>query len=192
MAAEATYSDTDRCPRPAATPAGERPPRQSAPAIHHGNAMIDTPQIASTDIQHTAYIHYVIPRAEMAKVMRPGMAELMAEVAAQGVAPTGPGFSHHLKIEPDIWDFEISVPVAKPIVAAGRVQPGILRAMRVARTVYHGPYEGLSAGWDALMRWVEENGLRAAPNLWESYLTGPESGSDCSLWRTELNRPLLE
>jgi len=29
------------------------------------------------------------------------------------------------------------------------------------------------------------------PDLWERYLTGPESNPDPATWRTELNRPLL-
>jgi hypothetical protein len=43
--------------------------------------------------------------------MGPGLRELMAAVAAQGIAPTGPWFSNHLRMDPDIFDFEISVPV---------------------------------------------------------------------------------
>jgi hypothetical protein len=43
--------------------------------------------------------------------MGPGLRELMAVAAAQGIAPTGPWFSHHLRMDPDIFDFEISVPV---------------------------------------------------------------------------------
>jgi hypothetical protein len=35
-------------------------------------------------------------------------------------------------------------------------------------------------------------GLKAAPELWEIYAAGPESGSDPAGWRTELNRPIAE
>ncbi len=38
--------------------------------------------------------------------------------------------------------------------------------------------------------WVKANGHRAAQDLWESYLAGPESGPDPAGWRTELSRPL--
>ena len=74
--------------------------------------MLDTPRIAHCTAQQTAVIHLTIPRAEIRHVMGPGIQELMAAVAAQGIGPTGPWFSHHLKMHPDTFDFEIGVPVS--------------------------------------------------------------------------------
>jgi len=152
--------------------------------------MIDTPQTTQTTAQHTAVIRFTIPRAEIQTVMGPGHAELMEVVAAQGLAPSGPWFSHHFRMDPDTFDFEIGVPVAEPIAAVGRVRPGELPATTVARTVYRGGYEGLGDGWGELMAWIEVEGLTPAADLWECYVTGPESGPDPATWATELNKPL--
>jgi hypothetical protein len=57
--------------------------------------MIDEPQIVQTDADPAAVIRLTIPREEIRNVMGPGMAELMAVVAAQGITPAGPIFSHH-------------------------------------------------------------------------------------------------
>jgi effector-binding domain-containing protein len=153
-------------------------------------AMIDPPRIVHTAAQPTAVIHITIPREEIRQVMGPGRQELMAAVAAQGIAPAGPWFSHHLKMDPRTFDFEIGVPVTTPIAAAGRVQPAQLPAATVARTVYHGAYEGLAAAWGDLTSWVAAEGHEPGPDLWECYVAGPESSSDPANWRTELNRPL--
>lgn len=152
--------------------------------------MLDKPQIVKTATQTTAIIRLTVPREEIQKVMGPGHRELMAAVAAQGLAPTGPWYTHHLKMGPAVFDFEIGVPVPAPISAAGRARPGQLRAATVARTVYHGPYEGLPSAWGELEAWIAAEGLTPAPDLWECYVAGPESGSDPASWRTELNRPL--
>jgi len=152
--------------------------------------MIDTPRIVRTAAQPTAVIHLTIPREEVRKVMGPGRQELMAAVAAQGIAATGPWFTHHLKMDPGIFDFEIGVPVAAPIVAAGRVQPSQLPAVTVARTVYHGDYEGLAGAWRELDSWIAAEGHQRSPDLWECYVAGPESNPDPASWRTELSRPL--
>jgi effector-binding domain-containing protein len=154
--------------------------------------MIDTPRIVQTDAQLTAVIHLTIPRAEIQNVMGPGMGELMATVAAQGIAPAGPLFSHHFRMDPDIFDFEIGVHVTAPVAAAGRVAPGCLPATEVARTVFHGDYEELGAAWGELNDWIAANGYAAAPDLWECYVAGPESDPDPATWRTELNRPLAD
>jgi len=93
-------------------------------------------------------------------------------------------------MDPDIFDFEICVPVAIPISAAGRVKPGELRAATVARTVYRGRYEGLAGAWGEFMDWIAAEGHTPSPDLWEIYVAGPESSPDPADWRTELNRPI--
>lgn len=155
------------------------------------SAMIDTPHITTTAAVRTAFIHLTIPREQIRDAMGPAINELMGVLAAQGIAPAGPLFSHHLRMNPEVFDFEVSVPVSAPVQASGRVKPGELRAARVARTVYHGPYEGLGDAWCRFLGWIEANGHVPAPDLWECYLKGPESGPDPATWCTELNRPLM-
>ncbi len=153
--------------------------------------MIDTPQITQSTAQLTAVIRLTIPRAEIRNVMGPAISEVMAAVAAQGISPAGPVFSYHFRIDPDTFDFEVGVPVAKPVSPAGRVKPGELPAKKVARTVYHGGYEGLGAAWGEFGAWIAANGHKPGPDLWECYVAGPESSPDPANWRTELNRPLI-
>jgi effector-binding domain-containing protein len=93
-------------------------------------------------------------------------------------------------MDPLLWDFEICLPVARPIQPAGRVVPGTLRAARVARTVYHGPYEGLPDAWREFDDWIRAQGHAATGEFWEVYLVGPESGAAPAEIQTQLNRPL--
>lgn len=154
--------------------------------------MIETPTITLSQAQDTALIRLTIPRPEIGKVMGPGLKEIMGALAAQGLSPAGPWLSHHLSFPPGRFDFEICVPVPRPVTAVGRVQPGRLEAMTVARTVLHGGYELLSSAWPELDAWIRAQGRTPKEELWEVYTTGPESGPDPTRWRTELNRPLAE
>jgi DNA-binding transcriptional ArsR family regulator/effector-binding domain-containing protein len=153
--------------------------------------MIDAPHVTRTTEQPTAYIHLTIPRAEIQNVMGPGIGEVMGAVAAQGITPTGPWLTHHLRMDPDTFDFEICVPIPTSVEPVGRVKAGRLPAAKIARTVYHGSYEGLGAAWGEFEAWIVANGHTSAPDLWECYLAGPESGPNPADWRTELNRPLI-
>ena len=153
--------------------------------------MIDTPQITQSAAQLTAVIHFTIPREEIRKVMGPGIGELMATVTAQGISPHGAVFSHHFRMDPATFDFEIGVPVTRPVSSAGRVQPGQLPATTVARTIYRGAYEGLGEAWRAFGVWLAAEGHTPGPDPWECYAAGPESNPDPASWRTELNRPLV-
>jgi effector-binding domain-containing protein len=152
--------------------------------------MLDTPQILETAALLTAVIRMTIPREEIQQVMGPAIAEVMAALRAEGIAPAGPVFSHHFRMAPDIFDFEVGVPVAAPVTPVGRVRGAELRAARVARRVYRGGYEGLGPAWGEFMAWIEAKGLRPAEDLWEFYTLGPESSPDPAAWCTELNRPL--
>lgn len=152
--------------------------------------MIETPELVTLDTGPIAIIHVTVARDAIQSVMGPGIAELHAVVAAQGIASTGPWFTHHLRMAPDVFDFEIGVPVAAPVVPAGRVLPGVRPAARVARTTYRGGYEGLGAAWGAFERWLSEEGHVPDEDLWEVYLVGPESGPDPAGWCTQLNRPV--
>ncbi|HEY5387554.1 MAG TPA: GyrI-like domain-containing protein [Thermoleophilia bacterium] len=153
--------------------------------------MIDEPQISEVAAQPAAVIRLTIPRSEIQTVMGPGLGELMAALAAQGIAPSGPWFTHHLKMDTETFDFEIGVPVTSPVTAAGRVEPGQLPTATVARTVYHGDFEGLGSAWAEFGAWIDTHGHTPAPDLWEVYLSGPDADPDPVTWRTELNRPLI-
>ena len=154
--------------------------------------MIEKPQVIETTAQQVAAIHIETPRSNMQHVMGPGVAEAMAAAKAQGIGPTGPWFAHHLKMTPESFDFDICVPVSAPATAVGRVKPWQRPALKVVRTVYHGPYERLGKAWHEFDGWAEANRHKTAADLYECYLVGPESSPDPTDWRTELSRSLVE
>ncbi|MBW8882773.1 MAG: SRPBCC domain-containing protein [Asticcacaulis sp.] len=164
-------------------------PGRNRPGLR-STAMISSPEILDVPAQKIAKIHVTCPSSDIMKVMGPGIQELHAVLGTQGITPTGPWFTHHLK-EPDgSFDFDICLPVDRDVVPQGRVETGELPAHRVARTVYTGGYEGLGNGWGQFMNWLREQKLAFAPDLWEVYTKGPESGTDSSQYQTQLNRPL--
>lgn len=154
--------------------------------------MIETPKVVESEVRKAAVIPLEIPRSEMQAAFEAGMEELMEVLSEQGMELAGPVFAHHFSISPDTFDFELGVPVPAPVKAQGRVEPGELPATRVARTVYHGAYEGLPSAWGEFDAWMEDQGLEKKSDLWECYVTGPHTSPDPSTWRTELNRPLAD
>ena len=152
--------------------------------------MIDSPEIVDVPAQKTAMIHLTVPSADIMKVMGPGIQEVRDVLASQGIEPTGPWLTHHLKMPGQSFDFEICLPVDRDVKPQGRVVPGEIRAARTARTVYRGGYESLGSGWGEFMTWIKAQALDTADDLWEVYVTGPESGDDSSKYATQLNRPL--
>jgi effector-binding domain-containing protein len=152
--------------------------------------VLDAPRILRVGEQLTAAVHLTVSRSEIRHVMGPGLAEVRAAVAGQGLTATGPWLTHHLRMDPAIFDFEICVPVGEPVTPSGRVRPGRLPAATVARAIYRGGYEGLGAAWGGLEAWIRASGREPAAGLWEVYAVGPETSGDPADWQTELNRPL--
>ena len=153
--------------------------------------MLEEPQIVSTGDQYTAGIRFLIPRSAIRTVVSPALTELRRVITDQGVEFAGPMFFHHNRSDPDIFDFQLSIPTSRPVIPRGRVKPGRMDSTQVARAIFNGPHEGLPGAWRKLNAWVESRGLRARVDFWEVVLTGPETGPDASTWRTELNRPFV-
>lgn len=154
--------------------------------------MLESPQLTEVVAVQTATIHLTVPRDQIQSVMGPAIHEVMNAVIAQGIGPAGPVFSHHFQMNPETFDFEVGVPVSNPATSSGRVQPSMLRSSKVAKAIYCGPYEGLGTAWGEFCEWIASQGLKPAGDLWEHYVTGPESEPDSTQWRTELIQPLSE
>jgi uncharacterized protein YndB with AHSA1/START domain/effector-binding domain-containing protein len=155
-----------------------------------GTPLIEVPEITEAPARLAAAIHLTIPRSEIRSAMGPGLSEIMTAVHAQGIGPAGPWFTHHFKMNPATFDFEICVPVSAPVTPVGRVVSRDIPAVRVARTIYRGSYEQLATGWQEFAAWMATNGHVPGPDLYECYLVGPESNPGTSAFRTELSRPL--
>ena len=155
------------------------------------NRTIEQPVIVETEPIFIATLHAKVPAREIQHEMGKLLRELSEELNRQGIRPIGPWFTHHLRTPAEFFDFEVCFPVPSLISANGRVTPGQWPAMKMVRTIYHGPYEGLGNGWGEFMAEVEKMGLRVSPEIWEVYRVGPESEPDSARWQTELSRAVL-
>ena len=73
--------------------------------------MIDTPYVTQSEACLMAFIAIRVPRGEIREVMGPALRELMSAVMDQGIGAGKPWFAHHLRIRPEIFEFEICVAV---------------------------------------------------------------------------------
>jgi len=149
-------------------------------------------EILTLPAQPTAMIAVQTPASAIRDAMGSGLTELHAALKAQGIAQTGPWFTHHLRAPGESFDFEIHLPIASAVSETGRVRSGARPAIKVARTVYSGGYEGLGAAWGQFLSGLDAQGVRTTEDLWEVYTAGPETGPDASSYRTELIKPIAD
>lgn len=153
----------------------------------HLYTMNTPPEVITTQAVATAVIPLVIPGRDMPRYMDPAIQEVIKTITGQGLRITGPMFSYHKRRPSDTFDFEVGFPVSGAIKEEGRVINSKLPAVKVVRSVYQGPYEGLAEAWAALEQWVRGNGHGETGRFWECYLNNPDEVKDPAAYRTELN-----
>ena len=154
--------------------------------------MQDEPKIYRTESQLVATLHVTVSRDEIREVMNPALKELVEAVKQQKVTITGPWFTHQFRMNPDVFDFDIGVPVESAIRADARVKPGVYPSIKVVETIYHGDYEGLGEAWEEFLAWIDSRGYSVSEDFYECYLVGPEHVDDAEQWQTRLTKPLLD
>lgn len=152
--------------------------------------MLEAMEIVDMADFDVAFIPVEVEAARIRDVMGPTLAELRAGVAAQKFSADGPWLTHHWRRPDQKFLFDLCLPTPRPIVAAGRIRPGVISAPRIARCHYVGDYSGLPGAWTAFSSWVAAQGVKTRADFWEIYLVGPASGLPPQDWRTELVKPL--
>ena len=151
--------------------------------------MSHEPQIQARAAQHYAAIPATAAMDGISAAVDDAFPELFGWLAAQGVGPAGPPLIRYLVIDMAAeLRIELGVPVAAPVTASGRIQPGVLPEGRYAVLRHTGPYDGLLASNAALLQWAQEKGIEfdtwgtPQDSAWRSraehYLTDPSQEPD--------------
>jgi effector-binding domain-containing protein len=144
--------------------------------------------VREIDPQHTAVVRVTTSPDKLPEIFSSVFPETYAHLGATGSMPAGPPFARYFSFGPT-FDVEIGVPVADQIAPDGRVRPGELPGGRAVVGIHVGPYDRLHETYEAMERFIADQGLVPAGAMWERYLTGPED-PDPSTWRTEIVQPV--
>jgi effector-binding domain-containing protein len=140
--------------------------------------------------QTTAVIRARLPMAELPGLFERAFREVWALLEAQGIEATGPPFGFYPSMPGETVEVEAGFPVGRRIEPAGNVVPSGLRGGRVVKALHVGPYEALAETYEALQRWMGEQGLEPAGGPWECYLSDPSREPDPATWRTQIFWPV--
>ena len=81
-------------------------------------------------------------------------------------------------------------PVTSAVEASDEVRASVLPAGRAVEATHIGPYDTLAQTYGEMMRWTAEQGLQPGTDMWEQYLTDPETEPDPAKWRTRVLCPI--
>ncbi|MEW5938577.1 MAG: MerR family transcriptional regulator [Chloroflexota bacterium] len=106
--------------------------------------------------------------------------ELEGALASQRVKAGDPCFSlyHDEEYKERDWDIEVCAPITGTVRETERLKARELpEAPTMACVVHHGPFVTIGEAYDALLKWVSENGYRVTGPAREVYLKSPKGGS---------------
>lgn len=102
-----------------------------------------------------------------------GFREIAALLRSQDLMPAGPPFARYYNMDTDVVDVEFGYPVPESAAGHGRVVRSRTPAGRAATCIAIGPYDEIEPAYDALMKWIADNGLTLSGESCEIYLNDP-------------------
>ncbi|WP_432557627.1 GyrI-like domain-containing protein [Granulicoccus sp. GXG6511] len=132
------------------------------------------------------------PMAEMAPLFDETFGALFPALGTQGLRPIGPPFSLHHRMPTETVDFEVGIPVDRPLGEAQAttsgvtLTPSVLPAGRIAVVSHLGSYDGLGEAWGRFMNEIATAGHQPDFPFWEVYVTEPTPDVDPATLRTDL------
>lgn len=103
--------------------------------------------------------------------------ELMGYLGQQGARMSGPPIAiyHDPEAKERDWDIEVCMPIADELAPAGRVSVGSLPGCETMACVVHaGPFTTIGEAYDALGKWIDEQGYKFVGPSRELNLRVPE------------------
>lgn len=114
-----------------------------------------------------------------------------AEMGRLGVRPEGAAMAFYTGDVTATVDVVAGFPVTGTPAPHAPVVLVDLPSGPAVVTVHTGTYDAMHETYDALMRWVREQGLTPGERMWEEYLVGPDTEpTDPSRWRTRIVLPV--
>jgi effector-binding domain-containing protein len=91
-----------------------------------------------------------------------------------GAHPASPPYIAYHNMDMQDLDVEIGVAVSRELPASGEIKNGHIPGGTFATCLHIGPYTELHQAYDALTKWVQEEGYEAGTTVYEFYLNSPD------------------
>lgn len=111
--------------------------------------------------------------AELPKVIGENYGKIIGYLNELGVQPADAPYTAYYNLDMENLDVEMGFPVAQVCPGKGEIQAGEIPAGKSASAIYKGPYAGMEQPYQAMFRWIEENGLQSTGVYYEYYYNAP-------------------
>lgn len=126
---------------------------------------------------------------QLGQVLGAGFGAVLTYLGELGEQPAGPSFAVYYNDDMQNLDMGIGFAVSKPLPGKGEIQAGEIPAGKYATCLYTGPYSRIAEAYEALSKWLREQGQEVTDVAYEMYLDDPSRTAPDRL-RTVVMQPL--
>ena len=105
-------------------------------------------------------------------------------IAQKRLYPRGPPVAIFYNVNKQKIDFEVGIPIEKPINVEGEFKLSSTPGGKAVFTLYKGHYEKIKPAYDAIENWIKEKGYEGTNIWWEIYCSNPQPNPND--WKTEI------
>lgn len=129
--------------------------------------------IETQPAQSVLYLRTRGPVQNLPQMMGEAFGALWAYAGQVHAAVVGGPYTLYHNMDMQDLDVEMGFPVAGPVPSKEAIQHRVLPATQVATCLYTGPYDGIHAAYEALQKWMAEQGAQPGATMFEWYLNDP-------------------
>ncbi|HWQ22258.1 MAG TPA: GyrI-like domain-containing protein [Clostridia bacterium] len=98
---------------------------------------------------------------------------IITYLTEKGVQAQGPAFTAYFNMDMESLEVEMGFPVATEMVGSGDIVAGYIPGGRKATCMFKGPYRDMGPTYEALTKWIGDNGYVPVGTVYESYYNSP-------------------
>ncbi|UCH61878.1 MAG: GyrI-like domain-containing protein [Fidelibacterota bacterium] len=113
------------------------------------------------------------PVEKLPEVLGETFQAIIQFMTKSGERPTGPAFAGYYNMDMADLDVEAGFIIARELPGEGEIQSSQIPGGKMATCLHTGPYSEMEPTYDALFKWIKDNGHEVTGVTYEMYLNGP-------------------
>jgi effector-binding domain-containing protein len=146
-------------------------------------------ELLDRQAEPTLFVRARASARDLPEVLPKAWAAIMEHADRVGVQPSGAPYVAYHNMDMQDLDLEIGFTFPHEVTGEGEVVRGDIPGGRAVACLHVGPYEQISAAYDALHEWMETNQVAPSGAAYEFYLNSPLTTPPAEL-RTQVVLPL--
>lgn len=162
--------------------AEEMPPPSKAPEM--------TIEETKVSAMNYLFIHDHADTSNIGQKIGAAYGRIQEAMKKQGLNMSGYPFAIYYTESTSEWDVDFAIGTDKAGKADGDIKPGTIKEGNTVVAHYYGPYEKMAPAYEALKKYIADNGKKITGAPWEIYITDPMTEKDPMKWQTDIHFPV--